>query len=55
MQASTIMIRRPIAKMVVSVKSKLHNLHPGEILLQEILKPLGISAYRLSQATGKAE
>jgi addiction module HigA family antidote len=28
---------------------KLENIHPGEILLQEFLKPLDISAYRLSR------
>ncbi|MCF8366682.1 MAG: HigA family addiction module antidote protein [Bacteroidales bacterium] len=30
---------------------KLLNIHPGEILLEEFLKPLGISAYRLSKDT----
>lgn len=28
---------------------KLSNVHPGEILLYDFLKPLGISAYRLSK------
>ena len=28
---------------------RLNNIHPGEILLEEFLKPLGISAYRLSK------
>jgi addiction module HigA family antidote len=28
---------------------KLKNIHPGEILLEEFLKPLEISAYRLSK------
>jgi len=32
--------------------SKLKNIHPGEILEEEFLKPMGISAYRLSQAIG---
>ena len=27
---------------------KLENIHPGEILLEEFLKPMNISAYRLS-------
>lgn len=27
----------------------LQNIHPGEILLEEFLQPLGISAYRLSK------
>ncbi|MBL4755986.1 MAG: HigA family addiction module antidote protein [Flavobacteriales bacterium] len=29
----------------------LKNIHPGEILLEEFLKPLDISAYRLSKDT----
>jgi addiction module HigA family antidote len=29
----------------------LKNIHPGEILLEEFLIPMGISAYRLSKAT----
>ena len=28
---------------------RLDNLHPGEILLEEFLKPMGISAYKLSK------
>jgi addiction module HigA family antidote len=31
---------------------KLSNIHPGEILLEEFLKPLGVSAYRLSKDIG---
>lgn len=31
---------------------KLSNIHPGEVLLQEFLIPMGISAYRLSQDIG---
>lgn len=30
---------------------KLANIHPGEVLKEEFLKPLGISAYRLAQET----
>ena len=30
---------------------KLKNIHPGEILLEEFLKPLEITAYRLSKET----
>lgn len=30
---------------------KLKNIHPGEILREEFLKSLGISAYRLSKET----
>jgi addiction module HigA family antidote len=28
------------------------NIHPGEILLEDFLKPMGISQYRLAQDTG---
>ncbi len=28
---------------------KLANIHPGEVLLEEFLKPFGISAYRLAK------
>jgi addiction module HigA family antidote len=28
---------------------KLRNIHPGEVLLQEFLEPLNISAYKLSK------
>lgn len=28
---------------------KLSNIHPGEVLSEEFLKPMGISAYRLSK------
>ncbi len=31
--------------------SKLRNIHPGEVLLEEFLVPMGISAYRLSKDT----
>jgi addiction module HigA family antidote len=31
---------------------KIDNIKPGEILLEEFLKPLDISAYRLSKDTG---
>lgn len=30
---------------------KLNNIHPGEILLEEFLKPMEISAYRLAKET----
>lgn len=29
----------------------LSNIHPGEVLLEEFLKPMGISAYRLAKET----
>ena len=31
---------------------KLANIHPGEVLKEEYLEPLGISAYRLAKDTG---
>ena len=31
---------------------KLPNIHPGEILLEEFLKPMEVSAYRLAKDTG---
>lgn len=31
---------------------KLKNIHPGEILLEEFLQPLQITAYRLAKDTG---
>jgi antitoxin HigA-1 len=31
---------------------RLQNIHPGEILSEEFLTPLGVSAYRLSKDTG---
>jgi antitoxin HigA-1 len=31
---------------------RLKNIHPGEILLEEFLKPMGVSAYKLSKDTG---
>lgn len=31
---------------------KLENIHPGEVLLEEFLKPLKITAYRLSKDLG---
>ncbi len=31
---------------------KLKNIHPGEVLLEEFLTPMGISAYRLAKETG---
>ena len=29
--------------------AKLKNIHPGEVLLEEFLVPLGISAYKLAK------
>ena len=33
-------------------KAKLRNIHPGEILREEFLIPMGITAYRLAKETG---
>ena len=30
---------------------ELYNIHPGEVLLEEFIKPMGISAYRLAKQT----
>ena len=32
--------------------TRLPNIHPGEVLLEEFLKPMKISAYRLSKDVG---
>jgi len=32
--------------------TKIPNIHPGEILSEEFLKPMGLTAYRLSKETG---
>lgn len=31
---------------------RLRNIHPGEVLLEEFLKPMSVSAYKLSKDTG---
>ncbi|MGA1530764.1 MAG: HigA family addiction module antitoxin, partial [Kiritimatiellia bacterium] len=31
------------------MKKKMTPIHPGEILIEEFLKPMGISQYRLAQ------
>ena len=31
---------------------RLPNIHPGEVLLEEFLKPMGISQYRLAKTIG---
>ncbi len=33
------------------MKSQIPNIHPGEVLKEEFLDPLGITAYRLSKET----
>jgi addiction module HigA family antidote len=37
---------------VMSIKAKLSPVHPGEILLEEFLKPMEISPYRLAKEIG---
>ncbi len=32
--------------------SRLPNIHPGEVLLEEFLKPMGLSQYRLANEIG---
>jgi len=34
---------------------RLPNVHPGEVLLEEFLKPMGISAYRLAKETALSQ
>lgn len=34
---------------------KLPNIHPGEVLLEEFLKPLGLTQYRLAHSIGVQE
>lgn len=34
------------------MKKKLHSVHPGEVLLEELLKPMGISQNRLALSIG---
>lgn len=38
-----------------STKQKLRNIHPGEVLREEFLLPLGISQYRLAKEIGVTE
>ena len=33
-------------------ESRLRNIHPGEVLLEEFLKPMNISVYRLAKDLG---
>ena len=41
--------------MNISIKQKLPNIHPGEVLREEFLIPLGISQYRLAKEIGVIE
>jgi len=35
--------------------TRLKNIHPGEVLLEEFLRPMGISVYRLAKETGLSQ
>jgi antitoxin HigA-1 len=35
--------------------ARLPNVHPGEVLLEEFLKPMGISAYKLAKETALSQ
>lgn len=43
-------------KLLITIKvltmKRLRNIHPGEVLSEEFLNPLGITAYRLSKDVG---
>lgn len=41
--------------MTKASKQKLQNIHPGEVLREEFLLPLGISQYRLAKELGVTE
>jgi addiction module HigA family antidote len=36
----------------METKNRLKNIHPGKVLLEEFLKPMSISAYRLAKDIG---
>lgn len=38
--------------LIITKMEKLNNIHPGEVLLEEFLLPLKITAYRLSKVIG---
>jgi addiction module HigA family antidote len=39
----------------MTMARKLHPIHPGEILLEEFLKPMGITRYRLAKEIGVSQ
>jgi antitoxin HigA-1 len=39
----------------IDMEERLPNIHPGEILLEEFLNPMNISAYRLAKETHLAQ
>jgi len=44
-----------VIKEINSPKIRMPNIHPGEVLLEEFLEPMGISAYKLSKDIGVAQ
>ncbi|MBI4967860.1 MAG: HigA family addiction module antidote protein [Rhodospirillales bacterium] len=40
------------SKSSITIKRRLKNWHPGEILLEDFLKPMGLSQYALAKAIG---
>jgi addiction module HigA family antidote len=48
----TVWRSRIITLREMTTMTKMQNIHPGEILLEEFLKPMGLTAYRLSKETG---
>lgn len=45
-------IRREYYRLSLTNMKKLKNIHPGEVLQEEFLIPLGLSAYKLSKDIG---
>jgi len=37
------------------MNNRLPNIHPGEVLLEDFLKPMGLSQYRLAKETGVSQ
>lgn len=48
----TEMLKMSASQIITDIMKKLKNIHPGEILSEEFLIPLDISAYRLSKEIG---
>jgi hypothetical protein len=46
------MIVSSITLKEMKAMNRMTNIHPGEILQEEFLKPMGITAYRLAKETG---
>jgi len=42
-------------KLRSEIMRKLKNIHPGEILKEEFLDPMGVTVYRLSRETGLSQ